>query len=327
MTLLNQFKATIKKYGLIVKGDKILVGVSGGPDSLTLLYLLNSIKKEFRLTLHIAHLDHGLRKDSNKDLEFVKGLAKRLKIPVTTKQINLSKLQKRDSLEQAARNIRLDFLIHTAKKADCHKISLGHNFDDQAETVLMRLIRGTGLYGLAGILPERKIKGMVFIRPLLEIKRKDIEKYLKQKKIIPRRDPTNRGTLFLRNRIRNKLIPLLEHSFNPKIKEILVNTAENAGLDYAYLKKIGQKALASCSVLKQSSLSINLKQFLKYHLAIQRLLLRLAIEDLIGNTRRLTYKHWHEIRALIYHRPIGSIVDLPRISVHKKKSSLQLSLR
>ena len=157
--ILDKVKKTIKKYNLIQKGDKIVVAVSGGPDSVALLYLLYSLRKDLKITLHIAHLDHSLRKDSYKDREFVEGLAQRLKLPITTSQINVKELAKKGSLEEIARNARLGFLFRVAQGIKADKIALGHSIDDQAETVLMRILRGTGLYGLAGILPKRNIAG------------------------------------------------------------------------------------------------------------------------------------------------------------------------
>ena len=223
--ILEQIKKAIRRHNLIAEGDKVLIGVSGGPDSVALLYLLNKLKKEFKLTLHIAHLDHMLRKDSYRDAEFVKRLAERLKLPSTITQVNVKELAKKGSLEEIARNARLAFLFKIAKDVNADKIALGHNSDDQAETVLMRIIRGTGLYGLSGILPKRNIAGYEIIRPLLEVKRKDIEAFLKRKGIKPCIDMSNLEDIYFRNRIRNKLLPLLEKEYNKNIKEVLANMA------------------------------------------------------------------------------------------------------
>jgi tRNA(Ile)-lysidine synthase len=315
--IINKVKDTIKKYNLINKNDKILVGVSGGPDSVALLYLLNKLKKEFKLTLHIAHLDHMLRKDSYRDAEFVKRLAERLNIPSTIRQVNVKELAKKGSLEEIARNARLAFLFKVAKDVNADKIALGHNLDDQAETVLMRIIRGTGLYGLSGILPKRNIAGYEIIRPLLEVKRKDIEAFLKRKAIEPCIDMSNLENIYFRNRIRNKLLPLLEKEYNKNIKEVLANMAESLGYDYDYLVKAGNRAG------RQMRTKINLKKLSRLHPALQRIIFRYAIASLKGNTRRITFQHIKEIEDLLLNRPINSIVDLPqRVSVVKKKNYL-----
>lgn len=320
--ILNKVKNTIKKYNLFDKNDKVVVGVSGGPDSIALLYLLNSLKKELKISLHIAHLDHRLRKDSSKDKAFVEGLAKRLKIPITTAQINIRELARKGSLEEVARNARLGFLFKVARDIKATKIALGHNLDDQAETVLMRILRGTGLYGLSGILPKRNISGYQIIRPLIEVKRKEIEAYLKKKKIRPRIDKSNLEDIYFRNKIRNKLIPFLGKVYNKNIKEVLSNMAESTGYDYDCLFRIANK------FVKKSGTSFELKKFLKLHPSIQRLILRLMIARIKGDTRRITFQHIREIEDMIFNRPVNSVVDLPKgVSVTKKKRFLSFYRR
>lgn len=316
--LLDKVKNTIKRYGLINKGDKIIVGVSGGPDSVTLLYLLNSLRREFKIGLHIAYLDHMLRKDSDKDGQFVEALALKLKIPVSTAKVDVKALSKKGSTEEVARNARLDFLFKVAKEAKADKIALGHNLDDQAETVLMRILRGTGMYGLSGILPKRSISGFTVIRPLVETTRLEIEAYLRQKKIKPRQDITNSQDLYFRNKIRNKLLPLLEKGYSSNIKELLSNMAGSLGCDYDYLNSVAQK------YFRNMNPKIDLEKFLKLHPAIQRLVLRMNIASLKGDTRRLTFQHIKEIEDLLYHRPVYSVVDLPKgVSVVKKPKYIQ----
>ena len=246
--IIEKVKNTIKRCRLIDKYDKIIVGVSGGPDSLALLYILNTLKKELKLKIHIAHLDHMLRKNSAQDRKFVEGLARKLKLPVTTAQINVKALAKKGSLEEIARNARLGFLFKVARDTRADKIALGHNLDDQAETVLMRILRGTGLYGLAGILPKREISGYQIIRPLIEVRRKEIETYLKQKKIRPRIDISNSQEIYFRNKIRHKLLPLLEKEYNKNAKEVLSNMAETVGNDYDYLSGKAKAAYVSICI-------------------------------------------------------------------------------
>ncbi len=319
---MNKFKETIKKYNLVQKGDKILIGVSGGPDSLTLLLQLFNLKSKLGLALHIAHFDHGLRKNSGADALFVKKWAKRLNIPVTIKQIDPKLLKEKGSLEELCRNARLDFFIQTAKKIKADRIALGHNLDDQAETVLMRLLRGTGLSGLSGISLQRKIKGVSFIRPLLETSRSEIDKYLKRREIEPRIDSTNKEDLFLRNKIRHNLIPLLKSKYNQNIVSVLANLAESVSYDYEYLDQAARRSL------KSSTNCLNIKKILKLHPAILRLKIRQSIGYLQGNTRRIGFVHIKEIEGLLNNRPRGSIVDLPKgISVRKTRSYLRFYKR
>ncbi len=320
--ILEKVKNTIKRYRLIDKRDKVVVGVSGGPDSVTLLYLLNSLSKELKISLHIAHLDHGLRKDSYRDAEFVKKLAEKLNLPITTGQINVKELAKKGSLEEIARNARLGFFFKVAKDIKAKKIALGHNLDDQAETVLMRILRGAGLSGLSGILPKRKIAGLQVIRPLIEVRRRDIDAFLRRKKIRPCMDASNLEDIYFRNRIRNKLLPLLKRQYNQNIKEILSNMAQSVALDYDYLSRLAHQAM------RRMGSRINLKKFLRLHPAMQRMLLRLAISKVKGDTRRINFQHIKELEDLISNRPVNSIVDLPKgVSVVKRKKSLSFYRR
>lgn len=318
----TKFLETIKKYGLVKKGDKILIGVSGGPDSLVLLLQLAALKSEWGLSLHIAHMDHMLRTGSEKDAAFVKKLGEKLKIPVTIKSVNLKSRHIKGSLEELAREARLDFLIKLAREIKADKIALGHNLDDQAETVLMRLLRGTGLSGLSGISAKRKMRGQTFIRPLLETRRSEIERFLKRKKIRPRIDPTNKEDIFTRNKIRNNLIPLLKSKYNKNIAEALANLAESVSYDYEYLDQLARRSL------KGNKLRLNITKASKLHPAILRLKIRQCIACLQGDTRRITFQHVREIEDLLARRPEGSVVDLPKgISVQKTRNFLRFDPR
>jgi tRNA(Ile)-lysidine synthase len=321
--MVEKVRKTIKRYSLINKNDKVVVGVSGGPDSIALLYILKSLSKELKISLHIAHLNHSLRNDSYKDKVFVEKLAKQLKIPITVAEINIRQLALgHGSLEEIARNARLGFFFRVAKDTKANKIALGHNLDDQAETVLMRILRGTGLYGLSGILPKRKIAGYQIIRPLIEVRRKDIEAYLRRKKIRPRIDVSNLEDIYFRNKIRNRLLPLLEREYNKNIKEVLSNMAESIGYDYDYLLRQAKRTT------KQSKTKLNLNKIIKLHPAIKRLLFRMCIAKIKGDTRRITFQHIREIEDLLLNRPANSIVDLPKgVSVVKKKKYLSFYLK
>jgi tRNA(Ile)-lysidine synthase len=315
--ILDKVRDTIGRYKLISRGDRVLVAVSGGADSLCLLYLLRALSRILGFKLQIAHLDHMLRKDSAGDAEFVKRLGAKLGIPVIIGKINVRRLAKKGSLEEIARKARLEFLIKNARNIKAQKIALAHNLDDQAETVLMRILRGTGLYGLAGILPKRKLYAFTFIRPLIRVQREEIERFLKRKKITPRIDKTNFQDIYFRNKLRHKLIPLLKKEYNPAIKAALSNMAEGIAFDYDYLNR------QALRLVKEKRNRVNTAKFLKLHPALQRLILRLNISRLQGSTRRITFTHIKEIEDLIANRPLNSIVDLPKgISVIKKSKNI-----
>jgi tRNA(Ile)-lysidine synthase len=329
MSTLNKIKSTIKKYRLFQAGDRIIVGVSGGPDSLALLFILNSLKNEHGLSLCVAHLNHGLRKDAKEDLLFVKNISRKLNLPFMCGEVNINKLAKKGSIEEVAREERLRFLFKSAKKFKADKIALGHTKDDQAETVLMRMLRGTGLYGLRGILPKREIGGFTIVRPLIGLDRNNINEYLKAIKVKPRIDCSNFDDIYFRNKIRNRLLPLLAKNYNRNIKEILSDMAENAGLDYDYLFNAASLSMKQLGIRRRSgNLMFNIDKFKKFHLAIQRMILRSLLHNLIGSTRKLNFKHWKELEDLILNRPFGSVVDLPhQIKASKNKNQIIISLR
>ncbi len=322
MPILDTFKKTIIVHGLIRKNSRVVAGVSGGPDSVALLYLLAALRKEYSLQLSVAHFDHGLRKDSKKDAAFVRGLAVKLGCGFYCERAKPGSLAHAGSVEEAARTRRFDFFRRVAKKVRADRVALGHTIDDQAETVLMRILRGSGLYGLAGIIPCRLINGVTFIRPLIGIRRKEIESFLKRKRIRSRLDESNKEDLYFRNKVRNRLIPLLEREFAPGIKEALVNLAESARFDYDYLDLCARRASSG------NRSSYSLAGLSRMHTAIRRIALRNAYASLKGDTRRLTFRHIQEIECLTGSRPPGSIVDLPGgISVVKTAKNLRFYKR
>ncbi len=319
---IDRVRNTLQEYNLIAQNDSVLIAVSGGPDSVALTLALIALRKELNIKLHIAHLDHMLRKESSQDAVYVMKLADSLSIPCTIEKINVKKTAQKGSIEEIARLTRLGFLFRVADKVKATKIALGHNLNDQAETVLMRIIRGTGLYGLSGIVPKRTIAGHCIIRPLLGIKRTDIEKFLKSKKISPCIDKTNASYLYFRNKLRNRLMPILEKEYNPNIQGLLSNLAENAGYDYDYLTQTAQR------IMQKMGKDIPLEKFLKLHISLQHLILRLKITQVIGDTRRINFTHIRELQDMIRNRPVNSIVDLPKgISAVKLKKNLRFFLK
>jgi len=322
MNIKEKVKDYILKEGLIKKGDRVLLGVSGGADSVCLLYLLEYLRRDLGFSLSIAHLDHALRRESGADAKFVEELALKLKLPLILKRIAVKRNKKGLCVEEAARNARLEFLFESAGKMKAGKIALAHNFDDQAETVLMRLIRGAGLCGLSAMLPKRKMGRVFLIRPLLTTKRSEIENFLGKEKIKFCLDKTNSNEIYFRNKIRHKLLPLLEKEYNNNIKEVLVNLAHCAGIDYDYLQK------AAANYAKRSKGILNLNMLARLHPSMLRLRLRDAISSLQGDTRRISFRHIQELEELLTRRPQGSIVDLPKgLSALKRKKTLYFYLR
>ena len=227
----------------------------------------------------------------------------------------------------AARFERYDFFKRVARARGIKKIVVGHTMDDQAETVLMRIIRGAGMSGLGGISPVKEMHGFIIIRPLMEVSRKEVEDFISEAGLKFRKDSSNEKTIFTRNKIRLELIPLLEKEFNSNIKEVLGNMAENLQIENEFLARYARRKFKSVSKIKQDEILIDLKKFKKQPEAVRKRILRAALEELKGDLRRLTYQHWKEIEALIYERPVNSIVDLPAgISAAKDRTNIILKL-
>ncbi|MDD5005900.1 MAG: tRNA lysidine(34) synthetase TilS [Candidatus Omnitrophica bacterium] len=304
---------TIRKYNLLSSLDRVLVGVSGGPDSVALLYLLYDLKVKLGIKIIVAHLNHGLRgKASDLDEEFVKNISSSLGLDCVSRKIRWTSTKSKPS-EEALRKLRYDFLFSVAKKYKIDKIALAHTLDDQAETVLMRFIRGTGLYGLISILPKRREGAFDIIRPMIETSRSQIEDYLKKIKVRPRIDKTNFSKIFLRNKLRHGLLKDLSR-MNPNIKPTLARFAQQAAADYDYLYQQAKHYVKG----NGDSVKLDLLKLGNLHLALQRMAIRVALERIAQDLRSFTYKHWEETQDLINKRPNGSIVHLTKDICAKK---------
>jgi len=316
------FKNTLKKYNLLKKKDKIILGISGGPDSIAMLYQFLKIRKEYKLQLVCAHFNHSLRAEADIEEEFIGKICAKLGVKFISEKKDVQSFFKGDSLEQTARNLRLDFFMKISRQTKIKKLALAHHKDDLAETVLMRMVRGSGLKGLRGFLPKTKFKSLTVIRPLIEARKKEIIKWLKQQKISFCVDKSNFEEKFFRNRVRLKLLPLLEE-LNPSIVSSLCNLASSISLDYDFIYSFAHsKFLTLKRKETRKSLCLDLKGLKELSPAIFNNVIRIAIEELKGNTRRLEIKHLNELQDLILHRPIGSIVDLPDLIVKKEEKLL-----
>lgn len=318
------FKNTLEKYDLLRKKDKLILGVSGGPDSVYMLYQFSKIAKDYKLQLVCAHFNHSLRKEADAEEEFINKLCTKLKIKFISEKKDVQSFFDGDSLEQTARNLRLDFFMKVSRQVKTKKIALAHHKDDLVETVLMRMIRGSGLKGLRGFLPKTKFRSLTVIRPLVEIRKKEIVKWLEEQKISFCIDKSNFEDKFFRNRVRSKLLPLLTE-LNPNIVSNLHNLALNISLDYDFIYSYSyDKFLAIKRKETRNSLCLDLGGLEKLSPAIFNNVIRIAIEELKGNTRRLEAKHLNELQDLVFHRPKGSIVDLPVIIVKKEEKTLSI---
>ncbi|MEI8176561.1 MAG: tRNA lysidine(34) synthetase TilS [Candidatus Omnitrophota bacterium] len=297
--IIDKVRRTIVRYNMLAKGDRVLVGVSGGPDSVALLYLLDALSEEYQLTIMIAHLDHMIRKGaSEKDALFVRRLGEKLRLPVIVDAADIPRIarQQKLSLETAARNIRYDFFLKAAKECAAHKIALAHTADDQAETVLMRLIRGAGIRGLSGIPPVREISDVAIIRPLIETPKESILRFLKEKRVSFCEDLSNREVRYFRNRVRCQLIPLLEREFNPEIRSVLAKTAAHLRSDHEYLSHLGARSFKRYASVMSARVVLH-ENFLKEDGALRRIIVREAIGRVTGASDDISSVHWADLDA------------------------------
>ncbi len=332
MNLNQKVKNEILSSQLFHRGDTVIVGVSGGSDSVALLHLLYDLRHGLGITLHVAHYNHNLRLSAKTDQRFVESLAQKFHLSYDTATwSNPPNKNSKGSLEELAREQRLKFFSSLVKKNPAWKIALAHTEDDLAETVLMRILRGTGLQGLRSILPRTTLNGLTVIRPLLGISKNEILDYLKKHHLRFRQDPMNKDLDFFRNKIRLQLLPLLTKEYNPNIQEVLANLSKTMSVDYQYLRQEAEKRFHSsvCS-LTIKKIEFDLKKFRNYHPAIQRMMIRLAVEHLKGNTNQFTLMHIQKIEELVQtNQPMTTTLSLPK-GIHcqrKEKRLIFLSYR
>jgi tRNA(Ile)-lysidine synthase len=279
--LLQAFKNTILRYQMLSPEDKVIIGVSGGADSIALLYLLNQIKDEFNLVLFVAHLNHLLRGDeSDRESFFVKDFAeKKLNLPVFIKKIDVQKEAKihKTSIETISRKLRYDFFSSLARQLDANKIALGHQLDDNIETILLNLFRGTGLKGVSGIPPIRRISSnLTVVRPLIEIPSSKIRNFLKEKDIDFCIDSSNFDLIYQRNTIRLKILPFLK-KFYPQITKNILRFSRIAGLEDEFLEEETKKTENFLLTEEDNETYFNIAFFERQHPAIQKRIIKRLI--------------------------------------------------
>lgn len=256
----EKFLNTVRDYNLIESGDVIVVGVSGGPDSITLLTCLNKYKEKFNYKIIVAHINHLIRKDSTEDEQFVENYCKKNDIPIFIKRAKVEEIAKKEKrgTEETGRKIRYDFFNEVLEKNNANKIAIAHNMNDNAETMILNLIRGTGLQGLEGIRPRNNN----IIRPLINCKREEIESYCKKNNLNPRIDSTNSENIYRRNIIRNKILPSLKE-INPNIVETLSRTTKIIRENNTYIKESSQEIFDKIAIVGNEEKNENLNDIKK----------------------------------------------------------------
>lgn len=328
MDIFDKFVTFCRKHNLLAEKEKIVVGVSGGADSLALLHLLNRLRPELDLSLIVAHLNHQLRgAEAAADEAFVRATAAAWDLPLVVESRDVARLarQSRQSIEEAARQARYAFLWQTAGQSGATKVAVGHNADDQVETVLMHFLRGSGLAGLRGILPETDLAGLRLapepgsvlpaprlIRPLLELTRAEIEAYCRENGLTPRQDSSNQDNTFFRNRLRHELIPYLE-TYNPNLRQGVWRMAQvvaaevetlNEGLEQAWIQVIKNEA--------PDKLEFDLAGWLHLPLSLKRSTLRRAVQTLRLGLRDVGFEHIDKAIDVVERKGTGLKATLPQ---------------
>ena len=296
--LIEKVEKIIKEEKLIESGDRIVVGVSGGPDSICLLHVLEQIQKRgLNFEMFVAHINHMIRPNAILDEEYVEKYCEKRAIPVFIKRISVLEIAEKEKIgtEEAGRNVRYEFFEEVKEKTNSNKIATAHNSNDNAETVIMNLIRGCGIDGLKGI--ERKTGEL--IRPLIDISREDIEEYCKQNQLNPRIDESNVQLIYQRNKVRNVMIPYVQKEFNSNFVGTLNRLSQLAKEEADYIEEKAQeqyKAIVKKEEMRH--IELDLKQFNLLETVIKKRVLRYTIYKVLGNVRGIGTIHIDDILTL-----------------------------
>jgi len=293
----------IKRDNLIEKNDKVLLGVSGGPDSICMLDILSKLSKKLNFEIVVAHINHGIREEALDDEQYVEDWCKKLGVKFFVGHFKVEEIAKEQKLgvEETGRKVRYEFFDEMAEKNGCNKIAIAHNKNDNAETVIMNILRGAGSKGLCGI----NSKQGKYIRPLIECSRQEIEQYCDKEKLNPRIDKTNFKNDYTRNKIRNIVIPYIKEEFNPNIINSLERLSKIMQEQEKYLEDEAKKQYKNILIeeikLNENEYNIivlDLKKFNDLPILIEKQIILEAIQKLFGTTKRIEKIHLDDMIKL-----------------------------
>ena len=309
--MIDSVLKTIDKYGMLSQNDRIVVAVSGGPDSMALLHILYCIRMKYSLYIHVAHLNHMMRgEESEVDTQYVRDYCISCNIPYTIRYGDINSISKEEgvSIEEAGRKVRYELFSDIAREITASKIALAHNLNDQAETMLMRIMRGTGLDGLCGIKP---VRDNLYIRPFINTPRYEIEEYCTLNNLNPRIDSTNLEPIYMRNKIRLELIPYIKENYNQGIENSLAGMSRLLREDNDFIDDYANTVYKDLVKDNNNKLSIDIISLKNLNNAIKKRVIRKAIEGVNGSLVGIESKHIELILAILERGSTGSAVDLP----------------
>ena len=290
---------TIKKYNLINSKDKIVLGVSGGPDSIAMLDILRQIKDEMNFEMYVAHINHNIRgKEADADEEYVKKYCEKYNIKCFSKKIDVLTIaqDKKIGTEEAGREVRYNYFEEVLIETKSNKIAIAHNKNDKVETIIMHILRGSGISGLKGIEPKRDEK---YIRPLIECDRTEIEKYCEDNKLNPRIDKTNFENEYTRNKIRNIVIPYIKQEFNPNIIETITRLSDVIASEDRYIEDTSIVEYKKICILESTDkIELKLKEFNKLDKVIQNRIILLSVRKIFGSAQGIEKVNLEDIIKL-----------------------------
>jgi tRNA(Ile)-lysidine synthase len=320
-TVIERVLETITRYNMLPRASHVTVAVSGGPDSVCLLEVLRELAPSFELKLSVAHFNHRLRgAASDEDERFVAELAARSGLRCYFAAANVA--QAKDNLEQAARRARRAFFAELIRKGYTDRIALGHTRDDQAETVLFRLLRGSGLAGLAGIYP---LTADGYIRPFIEITRAEVEQFLRSRGLEWREDATNRDPRFARNRLRHSLLPQIAREWNPRIADALAHLADLAHEEERWWRAEIDRLAGHLLQRRSKGIEVRAGALADLPRAVARRLVRCALAEVKGDLRRIEYPHVEQVLELAERSGGDGRLRLPHINVTRSFDWLRIA--
>lgn len=324
--LMNMVEKTLNERRLVSENDRIIVALSGGADSICLLDILYKLKKKYGFILYAAHLNHQIRGvQAHRDVLFCADICDRLEIPFFVKSVNVPSYaeEKKMTMEEAARECRYRFLLDLKSELKADKVAVAHNMDDQVETILMRIIRGTGLYGLKGM--DYRLSNGV-IRPLLDIGKTEIIDYLKQCNLSWCDDGTNEETVYTRNKIRLHLLPLMEE-FSPKVRESIVRMSTSLREDSFHMESAAYELFRESSYLSDKVVKLDCDILCQHSPSMKKREIRYAIKEVRGSLKGIESIHLDDVLSLTENPKSQARLDLPGgLKIYKKQNFLYFTM-